>query len=54
MTILDQGIGREKVLVYMSNEGDTPEEVILTIQGYLLKAKMPPVTHESEWVLETL
>ncbi|EPS96130.1 hypothetical protein FOMPIDRAFT_1053586 [Fomitopsis schrenkii] len=48
MTILDQGIGREKVLVYMSNEGDTPEEVILTIQGYLLKAKMPPITHESD------
>ncbi|EPS99195.1 hypothetical protein FOMPIDRAFT_65033, partial [Fomitopsis schrenkii] len=52
MTILDQGIGREKVLVYMSNEGDTPEEVILTIQGYLLKAKMPPITHESEWEQE--
>lgn len=51
MTILDQGIGREKILVYRTEGGnDTPEEVILNIQGYLTKAKIPPITHESEYV----
>lgn len=51
MDILDQGPGREKVLVYKLQEGDTtPEEVVLSIQGYLVKAKMPPITDESEYV----
>ena len=52
MTILDQGNGGEKILVYQSQGEDvTPEEVVLTIQGYLVKSKMPPITQESEGVM---
>lgn len=52
MTILDHGIGRDKILIYAAQgEDNTPEEVILSIQGYLVKAKMPPITHESEYVI---
>ena len=52
MTILDHGIGRDKILIYTAQgEDNTPEEVILSIQGYLVKAKMPPITHESEYVI---
>ena len=55
MTILNQGVGREKVLVYRTQgEHSTPEEVILSIQGYLVKAKMPPITAESEYVTPCL
>ena len=50
-TVLDQGNGREKVLVYRAQgEDETPEEVVLSIQGYLVKSKMPPITQESEYV----
>ena len=52
MTVLDQGNGRDKILVYRAQGEDaTPEEVVLSIQGYLVKAKMPPITHESEYVI---
>ena len=51
MTVLDQGNGRDKILVYRAQGEDaTPEEVVLSIQGYLVKAKMPPITQESEYV----
>ena len=51
MMVLDQGNGRDKILVYRAQGEDvTPEEVVLSIQGYLVKAKMPPITQESEYV----
>ena len=51
MTVLDQGNGRDKILVYRAQGEDvTPEEVVLSIQGYLVKAKLPPITQESEYV----
>ena len=47
----DEGNGRDKILVYRAQGEDaTPEEVVLSIQGYLVKAKMPPITQESEYV----
>lgn len=54
MELLDQGKGREKILVYKADsdeEDATPEEVILSIQGYLVKARMPPITRDTECVL---
>ena len=52
MTVLDQGNGRDKILVYRAQGEDaTPEEVVLSIQGYLVKSKMPPITRESECVM---
>ena len=34
MTVLDQGNGRDKILVYRAQGEDaTPEEVVLSIQG---------------------
>ena len=51
MTVLDQGNGRDKILVYRAQGEDAaPEEVVISIQGDLVKAKMPPIMQESEYV----
>ena len=48
MSVLEQGIGQEKLLVYHSDDTTIAEEVVLTIQGYLVNAKLPPITQERE------
>ncbi|KAH9840713.1 uncharacterized protein C8Q71DRAFT_721210 [Rhodofomes roseus] len=46
--VLNHGSGKDKLLVYGGQEDAVAEKMVLSIQGYLLKTKLPPITKESE------
>ncbi|KAH9829028.1 uncharacterized protein C8Q71DRAFT_863579 [Rhodofomes roseus] len=46
--VLNHGSGKDKLLVYGGKDDAVAEEMVLSIQGYLLKTKLPPITKESD------
>ena len=48
-TVLTNGVGERVDLIHhKKSEGDDPEEVVLTLQGYVVQCNLPPLVNKGQ------